>query len=85
MKKIGLVLAGLALVALAGCESRTDYGSCVGIGQHQNPKLDYQLSVRNLIIGIITFELIVPPIIVVSEEMVCPVGPAPVQNTGTGT
>ena len=68
----------LLLVAslLAGCVSRTDYGPCVGLGEKQNPKLHYKVSSRNLIVGIVFIELIAPPIVVATDEMFCPVGPA---------
>lgn len=73
MKALLLVLA-LALVS--GCVSRTEYGSCVGIYQKRNPKLEYKLSARNLAVGIIFFELIAPPIVVAVDETYCPIGPA---------
>ena len=69
-------LAVLIMIALAGCESRTDYGSCVGLGEKQNPKLHYKLSSQNIVVAVIFFELIAPPIVVVSDETFCPTGPA---------
>ena len=71
MKK--LVLVG-CLLALAGCESRTDYGECVGLGEKQNQSLEYKLSPRNLVIGVVFVEMVIPPIIVVTDELYCPVG-----------
>jgi hypothetical protein len=66
----------IALGLLSGCESRTDYGSCVGLGEDQNPKLHYRLSAQNVVIGIVFFELLAPPIIVATNETFCPTGPA---------
>lgn len=70
------LIAVAALALLAGCQSRTDYGDCVGMGDKQNPNLQYKLSVRNVTIGVLTLELIVPPVVVAANETFCPVGPA---------
>jgi hypothetical protein len=70
-------LIALTLLLLAGCESRTDYGRCVGLGEKQNPQLHYKVSARNVIVGVIFVELIAPPVYVVVDETFCPVGPAP--------
>jgi hypothetical protein len=72
-------LIAILLLALAGCESRTDYGTCVGLGDKQNPKLEYKVSARNLVVGIIFFEMIVPPVIVAVNETYCPIGPAEIE------
>ena len=74
--KMKHLLAFIVLFVLAGCESRTDYGSCVGLGEKQNPKLHYKLSSQNIVVAVIFFELIAPPIVVVSDETFCPTGPA---------
>jgi hypothetical protein len=72
MKNIILiVLFGLVL---AGCESSTQFGSCVGLGDKQNPKLEYKVSVLNLVVGILFVEMIIPPVIVAANETYCPVG-----------
>ena len=70
-----LILAAVAaVVLLSGCESRTNYGSCVGVGDHQQKNLEYKLSARNLIVGVVFFELVAPPIIVLVNETYCPIG-----------
>ena len=66
----------VATLLLAGCVSRTDYGPCVGLGEKQNPKLQYKLSARNLTVGIVFIELIAPPIVVATDETFCTTGPA---------
>ena len=71
MKSLILV-AMLAL--LAGCESRTEYGECVGLADKQSPKLEYKVSARNLVVGIVFIELIAPPVLVAVNETYCPVG-----------
>jgi hypothetical protein len=75
VKSLSVALVLIA-VALSGCASRTDYGDCVGLGEKQNPQLRYKVSVRNVAVGVIFIELIVPPIVVVADETFCPVGPA---------
>lgn len=71
MKKL---IAVLSLALLAGCTTRTEYGDCVGIGDDKNPKLTYKISVWNAVLGVIFFELIVPPVMVVADSLYCPVG-----------
>lgn len=70
------LLVVCTLTLIAGCQSRTDYGSCIGLGEKQNPALRYRLSARNIAIGVVFIELIVPPIVVATDETFCPVGPA---------
>jgi hypothetical protein len=72
MKKLLLTLGLLCL--LAGCASQTVYGPCVGLWDQHNPKLTYKPSARNLIVGIVFFEFIAPPIVVAVNEIECPVG-----------
>lgn len=76
MKGLSVALSLLILCVCAGCESRTDYGKCVGLGEKQNPKLNYKLSGRNIAMGVVFIELIAPPIIVATDETFCPTGPA---------
>ncbi len=66
-------IAALALVALAGCASETPVGKCVGIIEERDPRLEYKLSVRNVVVGIVFFELIIPPVVVLSDQLYCPV------------
>lgn len=72
MKSLSVALVTMLLCA--GCETRTDYGKCVGLGEKQNPKLEYKLSGRNIALGVVFIELIAPPIIVATDETFCPVG-----------
>jgi len=69
-----LSIALLIISMLAGCASKTQYGRCVGINQTEDPKLEYEYSARNIILGIIFVELIAPPVIVVLNKLKCPVG-----------
>lgn len=71
MKKLFVVLL---LAALAGCATKTEYGDCIGLIDEGKPGLHYKLSAWNLFMGVLFFELIVPPIIVVVDAAKCPVG-----------
>lgn len=72
MKKL---LLGLCMVAaLTGCTSRTEYGSCVGVNDTQDPALHYKVSSWNVAMGIIFIETIIAPIVVVNDQLYCPVG-----------
>lgn len=72
MKKVLAIC--LIATLLVGCTSSTQFGPCVGFAEQQNPKLTYKVSGWNLAMGIIFFELIVPPIIVATDETLCPNG-----------
>jgi len=76
MKIFSYVFVPVVLLALTACETRTEYGKCVGLGERQDPKLEYKLSSRNITLGVIFIELIAPPIIVVTDETFCPTGPS---------
>ena len=72
MKKI--LLIALATIFLAGCTSRTEYGQCIGLGDDENPALRYKVSIWNTFLGIVFVETVIVPIIVVVDELECPVG-----------
>jgi len=69
-----ILIAIFMIGILAGCASSTEFGPCVGIGDAQNPHLIYKVSARNLIIAILGFQMIAPPVIVAVDETFCPVG-----------
>jgi hypothetical protein len=72
MKKLLLIVCATAI--LAGCTTRTDYGDCVGAGEDKNPALTYKLDIWNTFLGILFVETIIVPIVVVANELYCPVG-----------
>lgn len=77
--KIHTALAVLATTLLAGCVDEVKLGDgktypCVGAFEKQNPKLEYNLSKRNLIVGVIFFEIAIPPVVVLVDQTFCPVG-----------
>lgn len=74
----------LALTLLAACQSERTIATrahpdgeeiaCVGISQKgKQPGIDYDLSVRNTIVGVIFFEMVAPPIMVLHHETFCPI------------
>ena len=71
MKKI---IALMLVVLLTGCTSNTEFGPCVGIGEDKNPNLVYKVSAWNVVLGILFFELVLPPVFVAVDEFYCPVG-----------
>lgn len=66
----------MSLLLLASCSGTTQYGSCVGINDKQDSKLEYRVSIWNVAMGIVFIEMLFPPIVVVANEFYCPVGPA---------
>lgn len=73
MKKL-LLIAAIAAMSV-GCTSRTEFGECVGFGKDgADPKLVYRVNSTNVVIGVVAFEMIAPPIIVALDETYCPVG-----------
>lgn len=81
MKK-SVLLAAIVALALAGCETETRFGQCVGITDDKDPTLVYRLSARNVILGIVGFEMIFPPVLVLASETYCPVAKRPVRQAG---
>lgn len=73
--KANICAMGLILL-LAGCQSRTDLGPCVGVNDPKDPALVYRVSTRNVIVGVIFIEVIVPPIVVALDELYCPISRA---------
>ena len=72
MKKLTILF--IFIVLFSGCSTRTEYGDCIGVLDDENPSLLYKLSAWNLFIGVFFSSLIVPPIIVLANETICPVG-----------
>ena len=65
----------LSLFLLISCTSKNEYGRCIGVSRmHEDKRLDYDLSKRNIILGIIFFELVIPPVYVIVDQTYCPIG-----------
>jgi hypothetical protein len=62
------------LLVLSSCSSKTEHGECVGISDKQNPQLEYKPSARNIVLGVVFSEMIIPPVLVIFNQFYCPVG-----------
>jgi hypothetical protein len=72
-----LIVAAAALVLLAGCKTRTDYGPCIGAFDDKDPALTYRVSIWNAAMAVVFVEMVIPPIYVVAEATLCPTGRKP--------
>lgn len=70
-KTIALLLLSLGL---AGCQSETDFGDCIGAFDDPNPDLIYRVSTRNVIVEIVFAQTVIVPAVVVLDQARCPVG-----------
>ena len=83
MRKILPLLLVASLTLLAGCESERTMPEgkveqCNGLNDTPKPNIQYKYSARNLIVGVFSFEMVAPPIIVALNELQCPVDYVPV-------
>ena len=72
MKKL-LVLSAI-LIGLSSCTSKTEFGPCIGAFEDKNPAKVYKISIWNVAMGIIFIEMLIPPIVVIVDGTLCPVG-----------
>lgn len=66
-------LVGMILL-VNGCASETQFGKCIGIAGDKDPKLQYEYSTRNIVLGAMFSGTIFAPIVVALKEIQCPVG-----------
>lgn len=72
MKATCLAVLLLFCGALTGCQSETDLGSCIGAFDRPDPRFEYRVSKRNVILGFIFIETIIVPAVVLFTETHCP-------------
>jgi hypothetical protein len=83
VKRVVAFLVLFAVVAAAtACTSSTKYGDCIGVNDTQSQKLRYRTSTKNIVLAVIFLETIIVPIVVVADELSCPVGPRDAAQTG---
>lgn len=75
---ITIVLTIIMLLSISGCESYRVMSDgknepCVGVLEDRNPNVKYKLSTRNLIVGFVFLEMVIPPIVILANETLCPV------------
>ena len=73
IKLLCLVIC-ITLLFCVSCTSQTEYGSCIGIADDRKPNLEYKLSIKNAVLGIVFLETIIVPVWVLADETYCPVG-----------
>lgn len=66
------IIAIMAL-AMSGCASKTSFGKCIGILDQEDPKIEYELSTQNIVIGSIFLASVFVPALVVLKQLKCPV------------
>lgn len=71
MKKL---LLCLLLVTMTGCESKTEYGQCVGVLDDKDPTKTYKASALNITLGVVFSETVIVPTVVLLTELQCPIG-----------
>lgn len=64
----------LMLFSMVACTSKTPQGACIGAFDDAKPNLEYKVSKRNVILGLLFVETIIVPAVVVLTETKCPVG-----------
>lgn len=77
MKKftVALMLC-LFTFAASGCRTSTDYGECIGVQDDKNPNLEYHVSVRNTVLGLLFIQaFMIPTAIWLFADFQCPTGP----------
>ena len=71
MKKLVMLIIMLLFIS---CTSSTQYGTCIGAFDDKDPNKVYKVSAWNIAMGVIFFEMVLPPIFVIIDETLCPVG-----------
>ncbi|HEY5551569.1 MAG TPA: hypothetical protein VIK52_06765 [Opitutaceae bacterium] len=66
-------VALLALLLVGACRGSTALGECVGFNEVERADLRYEYSARNIVVGIVFFGLIAPPVVVALHQLKCPV------------
>lgn len=74
MKKLLIGIAIASALLLTGCTTETPYGNCIGIDDNKDPALIYKIDEWNVFLGIIFSESLIVPIIVIVDDLYCPIG-----------
>lgn len=69
-----ILLTSIALLLMVSCTSRTDFGPCVGAFDDKDPTKIYKVNAWNVGMAILFFELVLPPVFVITDETFCPIG-----------
>ena len=71
-----VLLLVLSLGLLASCTYETPTGQCVGLDDERDPRLEYEISTRNALVGVLFVETLLVPGFVLLENLYCPTGKA---------
>ncbi len=71
MKKL---IAVLALATMIGCTTHTEFGPCIGAFDDKDEHTVYKPSTWNIVLGFLFSETIIVPVVVVLDEVQCPIG-----------
>lgn len=63
----------LLIFFLTACTSSTEFGKCIGVDTIGKEELEYKISIKNSVIALLFAETIIVPIIVISDEIYCPI------------
>lgn len=75
MKRLGWGGMLIATLLLAGCEGSRHGVPCIGFPEKEKPGVEYEISTRNVIVGVVFFETVWVPVVVALKEVKCPVQP----------
>ena len=63
-----------AVLLLAGCQDKTQYGECIGMLDDRDPAFVWKISTQNVVWGAVLLETIAVPLFVGLDRTYCPVG-----------
>lgn len=72
MKNMILLVLLVFSLVMSGCDTRTQYGECIGVLEDPDPSLVYSYDYGNILIGAIFSETLVVPAIVIADCYKCP-------------
>jgi hypothetical protein len=83
MRRLFAILAVAAM--MAGCESSRHGLPCLGITESDQkvPGVHYEVSIKNVVVGIIFSQTLIVPAVVVLKEFECPMTGEPGREGGT--
>ncbi len=68
-----LLIAVTLMFTATGCTDRVKCGVCIGISDVDKPGVTYKYNAFNIALAIIFMETIIVPIIVVLDDLKCPI------------
>ena len=74
-----LLMTLVLAMSFVGCTSSTVHGPCIGLisQDERDPELHYKYSIVNIVLAVVFSETLVVPLIVILDNLECPVGVRP--------